>query len=108
MLELIESASLGINVLANIKKPQVIYAGNKELRERVRRIMGSKAELLVADNVRPHLNHENLDDAIKIVSKLYERQMATVPGMDTLQKWSGITPQPTPSTSCHSSRAGRS
>ncbi len=95
LLELIESASLGVNVLAGIKKPQVIYAGNKELRERVRRIMGNKAELLVADNVRPHLNHENLDDAIKVVSNLYERQIATMPGMETLQKWSGVTPQPT-------------
>ena len=95
LLELIESASLGINVLANIKKPQVIYAGNKDLRERVRRIMGRNVELLVADNVRPQLNHENLDDAIKVVSKLYERQIAAMPGMETLQKWSGVTPKPT-------------
>lgn len=95
LLQLIESASLGVNVLNNIKKPQVVYAGNIELRERVRRIMGNKVQLLVADNVRPRLNEENLDDAIKIVSTLYERQVTTMPGMKLLQKWSGITPQPT-------------
>jgi len=95
LVELIENASLGVKVLANIKKPQVIYAGNKDLRERVRRIMGGKVELLVADNVRPRLNEENLDDAIKTVSALYERQIKDVPGMETLQKWSGVTPQPT-------------
>ena len=95
LLELIENASLGIKVLANIKKPQVVYAGNKELRERVRRIMGGKVQLLVADNVRPRLNEENLDDAIKVVSTLYERQVMTIPGIETLQKWSGVTPKPT-------------
>lgn len=95
LMELIESASLGVNVLNNIKKPQVVYAGNKDLRERVRRIMGGKVQLLVADNVRPHLNEENLDDAIKIVSTLYEQQVTTMPGMKTLQKWSGVTPRPT-------------
>lgn len=95
LLQLIEGASLGVNVLSKIKKPQVVYAGNIELRERVRQIMGNKVQLLVADNVRPHLDEENLDDAIKIVSTLYERQVATMPGMEILQKWSGVTPQPT-------------
>ncbi len=92
LLELVERANLGINVLANIKKPQVIFAGNKDLRERVRHIMGNKVKLLAADNVRPELNHENLDDAIKTVSALYTQQLSTLSGIETLNKWSGVTP----------------
>ncbi len=92
LLTLIKSANLGINVLRSIKTPHLVFAGNKELRERVQHIIGSKVKLIVTDNVRPELNHENLDDAIKTVSALYTEQLSTLAGIDTLKKWSDLAP----------------
>lgn len=75
----------------------VIYAGNKDARERVKEILGSKFELKIVDNIRPTLEVENSEPAREAVHELFmEHVMSHAPGYDRLMKWTPIPIMPTP------------
>ncbi|MEK7732918.1 MAG: glutamate mutase L, partial [Planctomycetota bacterium] len=75
----------------------VIYAGNKEAREKVKEILGEKTSLHITDNIRPTLERENLFPARQEVQKLFlEHVMAQAPGYKKLMSWTGAPIMPTP------------
>lgn len=75
----------------------IIYAGNKDARPQVQEILGAKAALVVTDNIRPVLEHENLGPARHKIHDLFlEHVMAQAPGYKKLISWAGAPIIPTP------------
>ncbi len=96
LLNMVETVSLGTSVLGKIKRPQIIFAGNKNLRERVRHKFGDLANVQTANNVRPTLEKEHLDQVVQIVGELYEDiKINTLPGIQKIREWSNYPLIPT-------------
>ncbi len=80
----------------------VIYAGNRDAREKVRAILGERTGLHVTENIRPVLERENLAPARQVVHDLFlEHVMAQAPGYPTLMTWAGAPIMPTPAAVGH-------
>ncbi len=96
LLNLIETIKIGALAASEIKSPHILYAGNKDLRERIRTILGENIHLHVADNVRPTLASEHLGDASRLINELYEtNKIKSLPGIHDLSTWSASSLQPT-------------
>src|SRR5881296_2156256 len=75
----------------------LIYAGNKDARDRIKEILGGKTSLVITDNLRPVLERENLGPArTKIHDLFLEHVMAQAPGYKKLIEWTGAPIIPTP------------
>ncbi len=75
----------------------LIYAGNKDARERITEVLSDKSELVVTENIRPVLERENLAPARNKIHDLFqEHVMAQAPGYKTLMTWTGAPIMPTP------------
>src|SRR5919201_171471 len=75
----------------------LIYAGNKDARDRIREILGFKTALVITDNIRPVLERENLAPARNKIHDLFlEHVMAQAPGYKKLISWAGAPIIPTP------------
>ncbi|MGB9590775.1 MAG: glutamate mutase L, partial [Candidatus Hydrothermia bacterium] len=78
-------------------KMPVIYAGNKDAREEVNRILGEKTSLHVVDNIRPVLEAENLIPAREAIHELFmEHVMQQAPGYHKLMEMTDTPIMPTP------------
>lgn len=76
----------------------VIYAGNKDARERINDVLKDKTALRITDNLRPTLERENLSPARQEIQNLFlEHVMAHAPGYKKLMSWTGVPIMPTPS-----------
>jgi uncharacterized protein (TIGR01319 family) len=96
VLELVDTAALACSLMDEGVRPRMLFAGNSELRQRVAEIVKGRAELRVADNVRPTLTEENLLNAQEEMDELYrEGKMSELPGMDVLASWSSVPITPT-------------
>ena len=66
----------------------VIYAGNKDARESIQKVLGSKTALTLTDNIRPRLEQETLGPARQVIHDLFlEHVMAQAPGYRKLMEW---------------------
>jgi uncharacterized protein (TIGR01319 family) len=75
----------------------VIYAGNKDARDEIKRILGDKVALDVVDNLRPTLEQEHLGPAREKIHDLFmEHVMAQAPGYKKLMSWTDAPIMPTP------------
>lgn len=75
----------------------VIYAGNKDAREEIKKILDQKVSLSVVDNLRPVLERENLMPARHKIHDLFmEHVMAHAPGYKKLMTWTDVPIMPTP------------
>ncbi len=75
----------------------VIFAGNKEARGQVQRLLGDTTALSIAENIRPVLEQENLMPARHRIHDLFlEHVMAQAPGYKKLIAWTGAPIIPTP------------
>ncbi len=80
----------------NYRMP-LIYAGNKDAADLVRRALGDSVELFVVPNLRPVLERENLGPARDRIHDLFlEHVMAHAPGYDKLISWADAPIMPTP------------
>ena len=95
VLELVESATLACALMNQEVRPYLLYAGNSRLRKRVVRIVEGRAELRVADNVRPTWTEENLLSAQAELDTLYLGKMGQLPGIETVSGWSSVSLTPT-------------
>jgi uncharacterized protein (TIGR01319 family) len=81
---------------ATYKLP-LIYAGNKEARAQVTKILGEKSALVVTENIRPVLEKENLTPARNKIHDLFlEHVMQQAPGYKKLIEMAGAPIMPTP------------
>ncbi len=75
----------------------VIYAGNSDATEDVRRILEKTAQVAVVDNVRPTLEAENLSPAREAIHEFFlAHVMSHSPGYDKLLRWTPVPVMPTP------------
>jgi uncharacterized protein (TIGR01319 family) len=75
----------------------VIYGGNKDARDDIKRILGDKVALDVVDNLRPVLEREHLGPAREKIHDLFmEHVMAQAPGYKKLMSWTDAPIMPTP------------
>ncbi len=78
-------------------KLPVIYAGNKDAREDIQKILGDKVALYIVDNIRPVLERENLRPARDKIHELFmEHVMQHAPGYKKLMSWTDVPIMPTP------------
>lgn len=91
LVELLETLAIGINLMDDADRPTIIFAGNVELRENVNKTLGKLTDIYFTDNVRPHIDQQNLDPTIALLSELYlVNSVGQLPGMDGLQEWSAF------------------
>ncbi len=75
----------------------VVYAGNVEAQDKVREILGRKTALVLAPNLRPRLEQEQLGPARDKIHELFlEHVMAQAPGYRKLIDMAGAPIMPTP------------
>jgi uncharacterized protein (TIGR01319 family) len=78
-------------------KLPVIFAGNKEAREDVKREVGPSIEVHAVDNIRPTLDKENLGPAREEIHELFlEHVMQQAPGYNKLLDWTSEEIMATP------------
>ncbi len=78
-------------------KLPIIYAGNKDAREDVRKVLGEAIELQVVDNLRPTLDRENLGPAREEIHEMFlEHVMQQAPGYSKLLEWTSEEVMATP------------
>ena len=75
----------------------IIYAGNKDAAELVKKTFGNQFELSIVPNLRPVLERENLGPARDRIHDLFlEHVMAHAPGYQKLIEWTDAPIMPTP------------
>jgi uncharacterized protein (TIGR01319 family) len=75
----------------------MIYAGNVNVQDHVRKLFEEDFSLLIIDNIRPTLNVERIEHARRAVHELFmEHVMSHAPGYLKLMKWTDVDIMPTP------------
>jgi len=94
--QFIKSADPKARFGADYKLP-IVYAGNKDARDRINKILGDRFAMTIVDNIRPTLEVENPAPARDAIHELFmEHVMSHAPGYDRLMKWTPIPIMPTP------------
>ena len=90
VLNLLEAVGLACYLMPKNKRPDVLFAGNPNLKEEINTRIGELTKLHFAPNLRPTLDIEQLDGARSQMAKVYgiirARQLA---GIGELAEWSG-------------------
>ncbi|MFN2237053.1 MAG: glutamate mutase L [Anaerolineales bacterium] len=86
---LIETVGLACNLLPQEMRPQVLYAGNKDVRGDIRSILEGVTPVYFAPNIRPNLEIEQLDPAQSQLAQIY-RQISKqkIAGVQEIDRWS--------------------
>src|SRR4030065_1519685 len=94
--ELISAADPRPRLGTGYKLP-IIYAGNKDARETIKKTLGDKTSLDIVENIRPVLERENLHPAREKIHDLFmEHVMAQAPGYRKLMTWTDAPIIPPP------------
>jgi uncharacterized protein (TIGR01319 family) len=96
MAELVAAANPQARLGARFRLP-VIFAGNRDVRDKVREALGDKFDLTVVDNLRPTMERENLAPTREAIQNLFlEHVMAHAPGYGKLIPMADADIMPTP------------
>jgi hypothetical protein len=95
--KILEPSGLAAFLLAPEKRPSVLFAGNQQMQNEVRDLLGKvSASLHFSPNVRPSLEIEDIEPAARELAALFiavrKRQ---VMGIDQLESWTGGDVLPT-------------
>lgn len=78
-------------------KLPIIFAGNTEAREDVRKVLGEGIELQLVENLRPRLDKENLGPAREEIHEMFlQHVMQQAPGYSKLLDWTSEEVMATP------------
>ena len=78
-------------------KLPVIYAGNRDAKNKIKDTLGEKVDLDLVDNIRPVLEQENLEPSRDKIHDLFmEHVMQQAPGYKKLMSWTDAPIMPTP------------
>ena len=96
LIRLLETVAAAISLLDGDSLPDVLFAGNRDMRDDVAAILAGLATIHVADNVRPALDIEQPDDAAFIIQEIFRRRcLQATPGITDLSRWGAPNPTPT-------------
>ena len=73
----------------------IIYAGNRDLQDRIKKILSQK-DLLISSNVLPDLNNPSPDEARNIVRETFMTKIIQGKGLQSIVEITGKAPVPTP------------
>lgn len=91
VLELVETVALACSMLPKEERPQLLFAGNAALRQKVVDIVGGQAPIRSVDNVYPSPKNENPAGLQMELDALYrEKRLAGLPGGRILQRWLNV------------------
>ncbi len=91
VLQLVETAVVACSLMDENSRPSLLYAGNSLLRRKVVSLVEGRAQLRVADNVRPALDEENLSGAQAELEELYRHsKVAGLAGIEVVAAWSRL------------------
>jgi uncharacterized protein (TIGR01319 family) len=75
----------------------LLYAGNKDATEQVKKMMEDDFEFESVPNLRPQLEVENTEPARRAIHEIFMKHvMSHAPGYPNLMKWTNIDIMPTP------------
>jgi len=87
MAELVSGADPKPRLGSSYKLP-VIYAGNVQAQEEIKKTLSGKVDLIITDNLRPKLETENLGPARDKIHDIFmEHVMQQAPGYNKLMEW---------------------
>ncbi|HHT9117872.1 MAG TPA: glutamate mutase L [Candidatus Hypogeohydataceae bacterium YC38] len=96
LAEYIAAANPKARLGTTFKLP-VVYAGNRNAREKIHQTLEDRTVLHITDNIRPTLETENLLPARQKIQELFlEHVMAHAPGYKKLMTWTSTPIMPTP------------
>lgn len=96
LLEMIEAADPKPRLGVSYELP-LVYAGNKDVRQEVKKLLSENFALEIVENLRPVLEVENTEPARRAVHELFmEHVMSHAPGYPKLMKWTDVDIMPTP------------
>jgi hypothetical protein len=88
ILQFIDTVRLACRLIPNEKRPVVLYAGNQDLVEEVKKGLGSLTDVRFTANIRPTLDLENLEPARVALSNIYRSiRMRQLGGVAELDAW---------------------
>jgi hypothetical protein len=88
VLKLVEAVGLACYLIPENQRPEILYAGNQELKDEVEDGIANLAHLHFAPNVRPTLEDEQLDPAQVQIARMYAHVRArNIPGVQELDEW---------------------
>ncbi len=94
--ELINAAEPKPRLGGQYKLP-IVYAGNKDLRSHMEKLMGDRFDMVMVENIRPVLEDENTEPARAAIHEFFmEHVMSHAPGYAKLMKWTDVDIMPTP------------
>ena len=96
LAEIIKTANPKPRLGMNFKLP-IIYAGNSKAQNNIKETLKDSVDLIVAPNIRPTLEKENLKPSRDKIHDLFmEHVMAQAPGYNKLMDWTDHPIMPTP------------
>lgn len=94
--EVLRAAAPKARLGGEFKLP-VVYAGNRNARTEIERMLGDEFALKIVDNIRPTMDEEKPEAARQAIHELFmEHVMSHAPGYDRLMKWTEAPIMPTP------------
>ncbi|MGH2582104.1 MAG: glutamate mutase L [Anaerolineales bacterium] len=90
VIRLANILALAVSLIPKKQRPDILYAGNENLREEIDNLFGDLARVHFADNVRPSLQTESLGPARKDLNRIFfEIQTRKLGGLQQLSEISG-------------------
>lgn len=94
--EVLQAANPKPRLGINFKLP-VIFAGNEDATEMIKKRLENTTDLICVENIRPTLEQENLKPSRDKIHDLFmEHVMAQAPGYKKLMSWTNVPIMPTP------------
>jgi hypothetical protein len=89
VLRIAEAIGLALGMSPEGERPRIVFAGNRQLGQAVSEVFGPGAPVLVAPNIRPSLEMEDLAPARRRISEaIADLRSARINGFEELQQWS--------------------
>ena len=90
VLKLLESIGLACYLMPQEQRPEVLFAGNQDLKPQVQDVLGKLAQVSFAPNVRPTLTDEDLEPAIVQLASIFRSvRSRKMTGVQELDAWAG-------------------
>ena len=88
VIDMANTLATAMQVMKDVVKPHILYAGNSNMRPKIAEILGPVTSLNSVDNIRPTLAIENLAPTQMALESLYvQRKMSRLPGFQKLSNW---------------------
>ena len=88
--KMVEVAAVSVELIPSSERPMIVFAGNQQLGEQVVDRFGNRAQVVLAPNIRPQLEVENLSPArLRLTESVADVRAARVAGFSELEMWSG-------------------